>query len=345
MSMERDDDLADISAMPSRVWSLGSTRWNVFDNSEFETSERGLLIMRTGDTGSAWALGSSELREGRHMIRFEIVQSFKKRGNMHIGFCNGSSAAATSPEEAGGEAVSFHPWEGCLYRWEDWTDQCTSAEAAACMQGDLDGSATGAVVQCLLDMDRRRMAISVNGAAPVDSGLVLSEVCRPMVRLYHKGDSVRLAQWRQEALSCPSPDDDLLLASSTTTASSLLATPTGLVAAAQQLVDATSCNFGVTAGHAECAAVEVALATLEEAAKAARAGVEAARGRLASAPPAYFMSVERQRVEAAVHERTAERMAAQPALEPLPSAVATAAAKAVEAAVKQPREAVVPVGE
>ena len=319
----------------SRVWSLGRTRWNVFDGAEFETAERGLLLVRTGSHGSAWALGSAELWEGRHSFLFEIVASYKSSGNMHIGIADGSALAARTPgapAAGGGAALSFHPWDGGLHSWEDWTVGYASQEERSAMPGDLDGSATGAVVLMGIDMDQRRLMISVNGGEAVDAGVTLPESVRPFVRLYHEGDAIRLAQWRQEAPSAPPPDNVLLgsdiLPHIPRVVAPRLATPSGLIDAAQQCVDATRSSFRSTAGPAECVAVESALVTLQATIAAARAGVDTARARLAAAPKSYDMMEERARIEVAIAARAAEKPAEAPVL-PMVSSTAAAAVNSV----------------
>ena len=105
-----------VSHTPERVWCLGRTRWSAPDTAQLDTAEGGLLLVRTGDTGSFWALGAAELHEGRHLLRYEVVASHQDGGNMHFGICDGDAPAARALLAAGGAALAFHPWDGMLHR-------------------------------------------------------------------------------------------------------------------------------------------------------------------------------------------------------------------------------------
>ena len=318
-----------------RSWSLGHARWAVFDPTEIATSEAGLLLVRQqGSGGSAWALGSAEVWEGRHAFRFEISASQRQSGNLHIGVADGAAKAARMPGEpraAGGAALSFHPWDGCLYAWEDWTVGHSSSELKNVMRGaDLDGSATGAVVLLLVDMNARQMFISVNGGASVDVGVRLPESVRPFARLVHASDAIRLVEWRQEAATVATPVELLPTPSATAPARRAVAataTPSGLIAATQHVSEACRGKLS-TAGVAECRQVEDALATLEEACATARGELVAAMERLATAAP-YEMTEERARIDAAV----AARAAAAPPATNVPQAVAAVSADVVKSVV------------
>ena len=311
------------------VWSLARPCWNAYDSSELMAEERGLCITRVADrAGAAWALGSAELWEGRHVLRFEIVNSHKSSGNMHIGVCDGSATSARCPaaKAVGGTCLTFHPWDGCLYEWEDWTQTSCSEELKPVPGGELDGDAMGAVVLLFIDMQARSMRVAINGGPPTDAGVRLPESVRPFVRLVHAGDAVRLAQWQMEAPPVPPPEHLPLCRT--------VATPAHLLAAAQQVADVIAGGLTHGTGHAEVISAEVALATVDKAVAAARGELAAARTRIALADPPYQMVEERKRIDAAIAARAAERQLVEAAVPmPVPAAVKSVVAGAVQSAV------------
>ena len=110
-------------ASTPRVWSVGHTRWDVFSPVELAADEQ-LLTRRPDRQGSAWATGSAEIWKGRHTFLFELMVSHKNKGNIHIGICDSRASAITTgghPGAPGGVAFSFHPWDGQLYKWDDFT--------------------------------------------------------------------------------------------------------------------------------------------------------------------------------------------------------------------------------
>ena len=55
------------------------------------------------------------------------------------------------------------------------------------------GMAKGCKVEVLVDMDARKLSFAVNGAAPVDSGVLLPTTgVRPWMRLFGKGDAIAM---------------------------------------------------------------------------------------------------------------------------------------------------------
>ena len=330
-----------------RSWGLGRARWNVFEEHELSAAEGGLLLQRKPGSGSVWALGSAELWEGRHAFRFDVAASHRSEGNLHVGIADGTPEAARmpgAPKAKGGSALTFHPWDGCLYAWEDWTVGHSNTELTNVMRGaDLDGEATGATIVLLIDMDEKKLHLSINGGEAVEARVGLPECVRPLVRLVHAGDAIRLVEWRQETSSVAPPVQLMQQPSAVAPSGAVpplaprpaaTVTPSSLIAATQRVADACRGSLA-DAGSGECDEVERALATLDAACVAARAVLATTRERLAAAAP-YEMVEERARIDAAVAAKAdavAAKAAAAPPKPPLPQAVAAITADAVRSVV------------
>ena len=62
-------------------------------------------------------------------------------------------------------------------------------------EGALVGKVEGLVVDCIVDMDAKKLFFSVQGEEPYDCGITLpDEGVRPWCFLYHEGDSVTIEE-------------------------------------------------------------------------------------------------------------------------------------------------------
>ena len=62
-------------------------------------------------------------------------------------------------------------------------------------EGATVGKQEGMTVDCIVDMDEKKLSFSLNGEEPIDCGITLPDAgVRPWVFMYHEGDSVTLEE-------------------------------------------------------------------------------------------------------------------------------------------------------
>ena len=62
-------------------------------------------------------------------------------------------------------------------------------------EGATVGKQEGMTVDCIVDMDEKKLSFSFNGEEPVVCGITLPDAgVRPWVFMYHEGDSVTLEE-------------------------------------------------------------------------------------------------------------------------------------------------------
>ena len=178
-------------------------------------SSRGQPRVEAGDVarnaskgcGKVAFSGKDVVRSGQHVATFKIVASKGNDGlSMYIGVMDASVAM-----NAGGcgrvVAWSFNAYTAKL---------CTITDPVGCgyefgkeLSPGLRGKANGAMVTVTVDMDARRMKVSVNGAAAVDAGVELPETVRLWCSLYWEGDAVQLESVSSSGGAGAAPPSDL----------------------------------------------------------------------------------------------------------------------------------------
>ena len=135
--------------------------------------------------------GADELRSGRHVARFTIVEG--NLGLMGIGVVDASVAAEWRDYDRD-VAWSLYVCDGTL---RTSTNPCHFlGPAVKQLSAGLSGKAKGATVELTVDMDARGMLVSVNGGAAVDAEVKLPEAVRLYCWLFESGDAVRLESVR-----------------------------------------------------------------------------------------------------------------------------------------------------
>ena len=139
--------------------------------------------------------GADVLERGRVVARFKIVKSIGNSGAcMNIGVVDASVAA-----KAGncGRAVAwaFRASDGKLRTYSDAVETLLGAVGKQLGPAQ-QGQAQDAAVEVTVDMDARRMLVSVNGAAAVDAGVELPSKVRLWCSLRFPDDAVQLVSVR-----------------------------------------------------------------------------------------------------------------------------------------------------
>lgn len=148
-----------------------------------------LLPLQSGRTlinakgGYSFALGSTIAREGKHSWSFEITGVKDTCAGMFIGVMDAEKSFMQVGE---GSAWGYYPFTGTC----KVDDAKVKAEGTR-ITPSLASSARGCKVEVQVDMATRKLSFAVNGAKPVDAGLVLPLQVRPWVRLFGQGDAVR----------------------------------------------------------------------------------------------------------------------------------------------------------
>tara|TARA_B110001452_G_scaffold181083_1_gene152022 strand:+ start:465 stop:944 length:480 start_codon:yes stop_codon:yes gene_type:complete len=133
--------------------------------------------------GYSFALGSTIAREGKHSWSFEITGVKDTCSGMFIGVMD---AERSFMQVGDGSAWGYYPFTGTC----KVDDAKVKSEGARITQS-LASSARGCKVEVIVDMATRKLLFAVNGAKPVDAGLVLPQQVRPWVRLFGQGDAIR----------------------------------------------------------------------------------------------------------------------------------------------------------
>jgi hypothetical protein len=130
--------------------------------------------------------GADELRRGRHVARFTIVEG--NLGFMGIGVVDASVAAKYHTYHRD-VAWAYSPAFGIV---EVYQNPLMSGTEGKQLGASLVGKAAGATVELTVDMDARKMLVSVNGASAEDAGVELPTAVRLWCWMYASGDAVRL---------------------------------------------------------------------------------------------------------------------------------------------------------
>ena len=143
--------------------------------------------------GTAAAVGDPILASGVHEWTCHIRSSFKGWGDaMLIGVTDASVDWPTTEARSWG----LLPIVGSLYTTPNRT-QLGTKQKELCPP--LDGTAEGAVVRIIVDMDNRLLSYSVNGGDIVDSGTQLPKMVRPWVTMCFEGDHISFETEEEEA--------------------------------------------------------------------------------------------------------------------------------------------------
>ena len=151
--------------------------------------------------GEVVFLGAKELWFGQHEAHFKIVKSrYNDGAGMRIGVVD-ASVAATTGDRGRYVAWAFAPFTGELWTF---TDPVGDGQYGDCgvrggrgregkkLGKHLQRNANGATVQVTVDMDARRMLVSVNGERAVGAGVELPAAVRLWCRLSWPDDAVQL---------------------------------------------------------------------------------------------------------------------------------------------------------
>ena len=151
--------------------------------------------------------GKDEVRSGQHVASFKIVASSGNYGySMYIGVMD-ASVSMKAGDCGRVVAWSFNPCTGNLCTF---TNPVGWGMAFGKLLGPrLKGKANGATVTVTVDMDARRMKVSVNGAAAVDAGVELPEAVRLWCSLCYPGDAVQLVSVSSSGGAGAAPPSDL----------------------------------------------------------------------------------------------------------------------------------------
>ena len=174
---------ASIQASPRFEWARIGTDWEAEGNT---------LIASGMLADERYAVGRKVVRSGKYSFTFTINTVFYPDAHMFLGVAE----VTDDPEKA--RTWSFNPPTGNLYIGtklnEHGSEQLRTHLFEDPKETLLDRM-PGAVIQAHVDMGARKLSFSVNGNAPVDSGVQLPEAgVRPWIFLYHEGDSVTVEE-------------------------------------------------------------------------------------------------------------------------------------------------------
>lgn len=151
--------------------------------------------------GEVVFFGAKELWIGRHEARFKIVKSrYNDGAGIRIGLVD-ASVAATTGDRGRYVAWAFAPFTGELWTFTDPVGDGPYRDSG--LRGGrgregkklgkrLQRNANGATVQVTVDMDARRMLVSVNGERAAGAGVELPAAVRLWCRLSWPDDAVQL---------------------------------------------------------------------------------------------------------------------------------------------------------
>jgi len=139
-----------------------------------------------------YAVGSKLVREGKVTFTYTINKVFYPDAHLFVGVAQ----ITDDPERA--TTWAFNGPTGNLYvgkQLNEHGEEKRKVRLHTEEEGYLVGKQEGAVIECIVDMDEKKLAFAVNGQDPIDCGITLPDVgVRPWVFLYHEGDSVTIEE-------------------------------------------------------------------------------------------------------------------------------------------------------
>ena len=135
--------------------------------------------------------GADMLERGRVVALFKIVKSMGNLGGfMNIGVVD-ASVAAKAGDCGRAIAWALNAYKGKLLTLSNPVETLLGSWGKQ-LGPALEDSAEDATVEVAVDMDARRMLVSVNGAAAVDAGVTLPAKVRLWCSIRYAGDAVQL---------------------------------------------------------------------------------------------------------------------------------------------------------
>ena len=159
---------------------------------------------RDGADGTA---GGLPMTEGKHTITMSIVRSERNRGFLYLGVMAANDRTVGWPARPkvrpGTSTVAwgFCPLNGHLHTAShpsEWGER-----GRKLIEHDLSGRAEGIRIVLVVDMDARSLSFDVDGRGAVNAHVDLPSVVRLWTVLSHKGDCVRMDNYRGPRCACP----------------------------------------------------------------------------------------------------------------------------------------------
>ena len=155
----------------------------------------GTVVKMGVEPSSVAFFGADELRSGVSTARFKVVKSDGGTGgNMNIGVVDASvpaQYASLDRDVAWALIVIF----GKLRKFRNPVSSGGTQGKVLGKAGNTGPSVNGLIVELTIDMDRRKLLVSVAGAPAVDTDVALPEAVRLWCSLYNKGDAVQLVSF------------------------------------------------------------------------------------------------------------------------------------------------------
>lgn len=207
----------------SLLWSIHGPNIHVTRNGLFVKREKrgatskalkalGKHAIPDGEEAShtAWVAGDKVFESGVHIFTVLSYRSQAARGlGQRIGVVD---ADVEFTQETGGEFVVFEHFSGTAYKGSAAYKR--SEQHALLTQWDpsapvLKKQLDGVEVSVRCDMDRRRLAVSLDGGAFVDVGVTIPARVRPAAWLFGApGDTLKIIAWKQEPAGTVNTSDE-----------------------------------------------------------------------------------------------------------------------------------------